>query len=372
MCMNKDPDQFCKFINQGLVYNNNTTDFVVAPCCYYSTMSVLDIEKDIQQQIYHYRQSWKSDHWNKTCRLCLDMEKSGQHSYRQASHDMLPLISDNISMLTVAVNKQCNLACASCGPKDSSFWFQQNKRDGIKDSLAILDLHKDDRQGLITEKFLQVFDTDLFSDIKYIKFGGGEPLISSTHADILRSISDPASVTVQYTSNFSIEPSREIYDLWSKFKLIKWCASLDGMEQKFEMLRWPYKWNSLSKFIIKAKAQVPHNVMFGVEHTLNPLNVWYIDQFRDWFDQEFSTNRFGDITDFNIHVCEGNMSLDQTPPLLREEIQNKLGIHDPVVKLLQQNPYAGTHDRLVTWLDDLDVRRKTHWREIFKEISGFF
>jgi hypothetical protein len=370
--MSKDASRFCKFLNQGLVYNNNTVNFTISPCCYYNKVSVLDIDQDIQTQIDTARHLWKQDDWNITCKICIDCEKSGQHSYRQASHDMIPQSSDRISVLTVAVNKQCNLACASCGSDSSSFWFQQNKRDGIQDLQKIVNLHKDDKHGMITKKFLSVFDKDLFDDITYIKFGGGEPLMSSTHEDILRKIANPATTNLQYTSNFSIEPSQKVYDLWSKFNLVKWCASLDGVDQQFEILRWPYKWHDLEKFVKKIKTQVPHNVMFGVEHTLNPLNVWYIDRFRDWFQKEFATNRFGDHNDFNIHVCEGNMSLNQTPPQLREMIRSKLGDHDPVMVILDQNPYIGSHHKLTSWLDSLDIRRKTNWRQVFREVSEFF
>ena len=372
MSMNKDADQFCKFINQGLVYNNNTVNFTVAPCCYYNKTAVLNIDQDIQSQIENNRKIWNQDDWNQTCKICLDLEKSGQHSYRQASHDMIQQGSDSIAMLTVAVNKQCNLACASCGPDSSSFWFHQNRKDGIQNLKTIVNLHRDDKQGLVTKKFLGVFRTDLFHDVTHIKFGGGEPLMSSTHEHILRSIHDPKVVCLQYTSNFSIEPSRAVYELWSKFKLVKWMASLDAVDQQFEILRWPYKWHDLEKFVKKVKQQVPHNVMFGVEHTLNPLNVWYVDRFRDWFQKQFSTNHFGDSSDFNIHVCQGNMSLEQTPPQLRELIENKFGPHDPMVQLLKQNPYVGSHDRLVNWLDHLDVRRQTNWRNTFREVSGFF
>lgn len=368
----KNAAQFCKFINQGLVYNNNTVDFTVAPCCYYSEKSVLDLKQDIHTQIQNSRERWNRDNWEKTCRICLDHEKAGQASYRQASHDMISQDSNKIKMLTVAVNKQCNLACASCGSHSSSLWFHQNRKHGIQDSPRIVDLHKEDKQGMVVEKFLSVFEFDFLSDVSYIKFGGGEPLMSTIHEKILRAIKNPAEVSLHYTSNFSIAPSPKVYDLWSKFKLVKWIASLDGIGEQFEILRWPYKWANLGKFIAKVKIRAPHNVMFGVEHTINPLNVWYIDKFRDWFNREFATNQFGDANDFNIHVCTGSMSLDQTPLQLREVIEDKLGQQDVVVQLLKQNTYVGSHRELTTWLDSLDVQRKTNWRKTFQEVSGYF
>jgi len=365
-------DQFCKFINHGLVYNKNTEGLVISPCCYFSKNDYLDIEQDINRQIEQRRQAWSKEDWNQTCKICLDLEKSGQHSYRQSSYDVIQDDVDGVAFLTVAVNKQCNLACASCGPGSSSFWYQQNLRDRIQQPSKIINLHREDRLEKDTKKFLSIFKDRAFKDLRYIKFGGGEPLMSSTHADILETINDPSLVTIQYTSNFSIEPSTRIYDLWSKFKLVKWCASLDGVEDQFELLRWPYRWHDLEDFVSRVRNQVPHNVIFGVEHTLNPLNVWYIDRFRAWFRETLATNRYGDPSDFNLHLCIGDMSFDQTPPDLREKIRSKYGPHDPVVRLLDLTPYTGSYSNLLSWADYLDSRRQTNWRHTFAEISSFF
>lgn len=369
---NKQADKFCKFINHGLIYNKSSLGYTVSPCCYFSRNDSLDIDRDFDIQIDQHRQQWNNDQWSETCRICLDLEKSGQYSYRQASFDAIPDDVNDVALLTVAVTKQCNLACASCGPDSSSFWYRQNLRDGVEQPESVVQLHKEDRQERINKKFLDVFKTKTFDDLRYIKFGGGEPLMSSMHEDILRSIANPSSVTIQYTSNFTLEPLPRVYDLWSQFKLVKWCASIDGIGNQFELLRWPHKWQDLVEFISRVKDRTPHNVMFGVEHTLNPLNVWYVDQFRDWFEKEFACNRYGDRTDLNLHLCVGNMSFAQTPPALRQEIFAKYGKNDPVVILLQQNPYPGKHDALVSWMDQLDSRRNTHWRNTFAEVSNFF
>lgn len=363
-------DRFCRFLDHGLVYNNNSTHFTVSPCCYFSKNYEIDPGGDVPVQIMQYRQQWNQEDFSRTCKICLDLEHAGRASYREASFE---ISSDHaISTLTVAVNKQCNLACASCGPESSSFWFQENRRNGIQQPRHIIELHQEDRSGETTESFLSMFRSMDLSHIEYIKFGGGEPLMSDTHEKILGMIPDPSRVTVQYTSNFSIEPASRVFDLWQRFRLVKWCASIDGVGDQFGLLRWPYQWSSLEKFLSRARAQVPHNVMFGVEHTLNPLNIWYFDRFQAWFGSSFAANRYGDPSDFNIHVCQGSMGLEQTPPLLRDEILDRFGPENPVSVLLDNNPYPGSHDRLVQWMDHLDRQRHTQWRQTFAEVADYF
>lgn len=363
---------FCNFFRNGLVYNNNTTHFTVSPCCFYSKPDVIYLDQDIATQLSDCRKSWLNDDINVVCKKCIDAEKVNLTSLRQASFDACSGHDDNIEFLTVAVNKKCNLACASCNSGSSSFWYRENIRDGISETDNIIDLHRDDHLGKIDKEFTNVILDKSFQHLKYIKFGGGEPLMSATHEVILSQIKNPQDVTLQYTSNFSIMPSKRIFNLWKKFRLVKWCASTDGIEQQFEILRWPYHWNDFTEFVERAKDLVPHNVMFGVEHTLNPLNIWYFENFKRWFSDNFSANRQGDPTDFNVHICTGQLDLRQTPELLRKDLSKKLGSTHLVNQILDKHSYTGTYSPMVTWLDSLDQRRRTNWRDTFAEVAGYY
>lgn len=358
--------EFCKFLSQGLIYNNDTTVFTVSPCCYYSKNYPLTSA----DQLLKYKAQWLTPD-PEACKQCLDMESAGQPSYRQASFDLVGS-GDKIQVLTVAVNKQCNLACPSCDAGSSSFWYQENQRNGREQSTKIHQLHQENRQGVTDERFVELLKHIDLSELHYIKFGGGEPLMSSTHAQILRLIPNPDQVTVHYTSNFSIMPTATVLELWTRFRLIKWVASIDGTEDQFELLRWPHQWKRINDLIDQAQEQVPHNTMFGVEHTLNPLNIFYYDRFKSWFDQEFSTNRYGDASDFNLHPCYGVLNINNTPPELRRIISQRYQPDHPVVRMLAEHPYSGSTHALVEYLDLLDVERSHNWRAIFPEVEAYF
>ena len=366
-------ETFCQFLNNGLVYNNNTENFTVSPCCYFSTNYEINPSEDLAQQLEKYQKEWNKSDVSKTCKLCIDMEKSGIHSYRQASFENIADDKNRITMLTVAVTKQCNLACPSCDPASSSFWFQENKRNKISQPISIEKLHQSDKLKQNTQKFIDLLVQQDLSALEYIKFGGGEPLMNDTHLSVLDLIPNPSQVTLQYTSNFSIMPSRQIVDTWKKFKLVKWVASLDGVESQFEFLRWPYRWAELQSFVERAKLLMPGNVMFGVEHTINPLNVYYYDLFERWVSQHLANNASGDESDFNLHPCHGVMSLAVTPPAVREMVQNKLGTTHPVMGLLNQNPYCPeSMQALVQYLDKLNAWRGVNWRELFPDVEKHY
>jgi hypothetical protein len=360
------PEKFCRFLKNGLVYNNDTTHFTISPCCYFDQTYKITPGQSIDRQL------WNNVDLTSACRVCLDLEKSGLHSYRQASFDQTTGTTDLVEFLTVAVNKKCNLACVSCDAKSSSFWYQENIRYNQTQLPEIHALHQEDRAGTTTSEFIKLLaDTDL-SQIKYIKFGGGEPLMSNTHEQIMQLIPHPEQVIIHYTSNFSLMPTAKTFELWKKFKLVKWVASLDGVEDQFEFLRWPYAWKKLVEFVPTALETAPGNVMFGVEHTINPLNVFYIDRFQTWFDQNLKTNRYGDQSDFNLHPCFGTIGLDKTPPGLRNVIEEKYGNNHSVVRMLNQHPYSGNTVELVNYLDTISQQRNLDWRTIFSEVEEFF
>lgn len=359
-------------LQHGLAWNNNVDHFTMAPCCYFSKTYRIDSGQDVMMQLQHNQQHWQKENFAKTCRQCLDQEAVGETSYRQSSFDTVAETAQGITFVTVAVNKQCNLACVTCGADASSFWYQQNRRDGIEQSREIHDMHRQHSNQHTVQQFVDIFAEADLRGVTYIKFGGGEPLMSSVHEKILENILDPAAVILQYTSNFTVAPSAKVLDLWQRFRLVKWCASIDGLDQQFELLRWPHRWIDLENLLSSMLHKVPHNVMFGVEHTLNPLNAWYFDRFQQWFQHRLASNRYGDVSDFNLHRCVGNLDLCQTPPALRRDLEQRLGADSPVVRFLGQYPYNGDHTTLVTWMDDLDRRRSCDWRKTFAEVADYF
>jgi len=365
------PENFCKFLKNGLVYNNNTDHFTVSPCCYFSKNYVINPDRNLNEQLSAHKQQWLNEDFNEVCKLCINAEAAGLYSYRQASFDEIPDNNEQLNFLTIAVNKKCNLACPSCDSRSSSFWYQENLRNNVAQQNNIIRLHQEDREGIITEKFLSTLKTQDLSKVTYVKFGGGEPLMSDTHEQILNLLPNPEKIIIQYTSNFSLMPGNRVFELWKKFKLIKWVASIDGVSSQFSFLRWPYQWKNLEKFVKQAKTNVPSNVMFGVEHTVNILNAFYYPEFKSWIDNNLGTNRYGDPTDLNLHRCEGLLSLDYMPNELRTIVKNKLGPDHLISTMIDQSKYIEELTPTIGYLDQLDQWRNSEWRKLFPEIQKY-
>ena len=149
----------------------------------------------------------------------MQQEKSNIASYRQSSFAYQSYNNNKIVALTIDIDSKCNLACASCNENDSSLWYKEKQKFGIDMKTSIHEMHKnntDENLNLIIDAICKL---DL-SKVEWIKFGGGEPLLSNTHVYFLNKLKkqiDISRVTLNYTSNYSIVPSKATFNLWKQF-----------------------------------------------------------------------------------------------------------------------------------------------------------
>ena len=332
----------------------------------------IDTKKDVYEQYLKHKFAWKNENFDKTCKVCIDHEKVGIESYRQASFNIVPANSKSISMLTVAINKECNLACPQCNSSSSSTWYRENLRNGVKELPEIVSYHTDNHKGKTTEKFVSLFEANDFSNLNYIKFGGGEPLMTETHLEVLDKVQNPANVELQYTSNFSIMPSAEALDKWSKFKNVKWMGSIDGTNEQFSLLRWPHTWEKFKKLCTRAIEETPDNVTFGIEHTLNMFNIFYYDRIEKWYLTEFCKGHSKKRGVLSLHNVFDRMRLSEVPESLKNIIVEKYGNNHKITNILNSEFKADDYKKSIRYMDLLDRQRNTNWRSVFSEIQSHY
>jgi sulfatase maturation enzyme AslB (radical SAM superfamily) len=352
-------NKFCRFLSNGysvsLVQDGN---LVVTPCCWYRGSIPIDQDVELNREIKFNSITT----WTPGCEVCRLQELAGQQSFRQTSFDIISDVEDNLPIaLDINIDLNCNAACVICGPQLSSTWSKQltnRKMIHIKPNL-----NYKDQLG----QFLN--NTDL-SKVQRIKFFGGEPLLTNTHVDILNKLPDPSKVEIWYTTNASIMPTLDILDLWSKFHLVFFEASIDGIGDQFNYIRWPLTWKLIEKNLLELKKIAPINTLFRINHTLNPFNIFYYDRLEEWVNEKFSTNRLGDPTEINIHPCWGDWALDRTPAKLREKIHAKYKDHD-ISKILAMTSNE-SFDTVIQFTKTWDIIRKNNWKEVFPEIVEYF
>jgi sulfatase maturation enzyme AslB (radical SAM superfamily) len=344
-------NSFCRFLSNGCSINLSDNNFVVRPCCWFDGSTTLD---DITK--FNSIETWTSH-----CDVCYKQELAGLHSFRKASFDIVPEDSQGITALDVNIDFNCNAACVICGPESSSLWSKQIN----KHSTIYIQPNTEYQSKL--DYILKNID---MSNLKRIKFFGGEPFMTDSHMQVLSAVPNPKNVSIWYTTNASILPDHKVYEMWSKFHLVFFEASIDGTKEQFEYIRWPLKWNTVTKNLVELKKSGPVNLLFRINHTLNPFNIYYYDRLDEWFVENLSTNRLGDISEINLHPCWGTWGLDKTPNSLRDEVRTKYNNHK-IVAILNQTSLSDTQP-ILDFTNKWDPIRKNNWRSTFPEIIKYF
>lgn len=236
------------------------------------------------------------------CQKCWDLEDKGKVSDRQLKNQSYDYYSDkdikfieedckngNYSpqIVKLYTSNHCNSSCVTCGPTASTKW-QQIRKMPIK-------------KHVISESTLNSID---WKNTKILTFVGGEPLYENKNLDILENLIDVGNNNcfVSLVTNGSVRLSEKQKQKLSKLKNLNICFSIDGIESRFEYLRFPLKWNDITRNIYEYKT-ITNNL--SVSYTISNLNILYYDETIQWFlnnDLNYNHMLVSDPNIFNIDV----------------------------------------------------------------------
>ena len=262
---------YCPIIHGGLTIDiKNDSKILVRQCCLRTDASV---QTDIwnNQKFNDLRSLNIESKWDKGCNQCERNENAGLESFRTGMIKGLD-IKTNLTgpmRLDLMFDISCNLACRTCGPDFSTFWQTHLKTNKIS-FLSNKAIDKSDQM-------IDILKTLDLSNLKMVVFCGGETLLGSSHwkvAEYLAKYAPAQNITLAFQTNGTQAISEKYYKIIEKFKLFKLHISLDGIENQFEYLRWPAKWDSTIKNIFSLNHDIPVNSMFLIEETISILN-WF-------------------------------------------------------------------------------------------------
>jgi len=366
--LSKDYGNWCPEIYRSMFIDRHNSDHVrVAPCCQAvsSIEKVADFDFNTSAHLTQLRERFSRGEKPKECSRCWQAEDLGSRSRRQGMIEFFQLHEVNHTVVLQSIDYEatwaCNLACVMCRPQFSSLWATQK-------NLHKSELSKIGRHFRNQNNFL---DTVPINNIKKIHFNGGEPLLNDDHLDLLNKLEQQdvlKNAQISYNTNGTIMPNKKTIALWSQSRLVKIYFSIDAVGPGFEYVRWPGVWSQTCKNMLDMKQDLPSNVMFGFNSTVGCYNLFEIEDVWNWFDQNISTNREGDVSDFfwqfaqqfdlkNLNADIKNIAIDRLKfiPAL-----------DGIVNYLESEIEHKEDLGWVHYLSDLDSVRGTNWKDSLK------
>jgi hypothetical protein len=348
------PNPTCRLLSNGYKFENSWGPVVIKPCCHFTETQALDASPEQHQQ-FRKKLNGINSYESPACNACNFLENNKlKKTFRMGSFENVPDDAElgDASYLEIQIDKTCNGGCIICGPWYSTYWQNELKQFAIKPEVDPLD------------KILALID---IQKTRKILFLGGEPFLSDTDLRVLPLIQQPNLVDIVYTTNGSIYPSQRHIELWSQFRSVLINFSLDGVGDRFNYIRYPLKWSQVEKNITGMCEEMPPNVKFKSNHTINILNLFYHDEFAAWYSVLQNSPR---INDFTFSPAGGVLSPLKVPEKLFKMLVSKYGHNSKVVKTTASANHD--HSGMLSHLNELDQRRGLDWRQVFPEISDCF
>ena len=369
-------DLYCSMIHGGLTLDFKATDVdnqvVIRHCCLRGDIFPVAIDHNLWQnkKLQTLRETNKQNVWDSGCLNCKRLESSNEVSFRTGMNQGLHITGQtDISgpaRIDLMFDISCNLACRSCGPVASTYWQRHLKE------------HKLWNQPISTpRKKNEVIDAlsklDL-SNLRQLVFCGGETLLGQEYWDVAEWLGNNVpnakqqlTLCFQTNGTQSIHPKN--FDIIEKFHLIKLHISLDGVDRRFEYLRWPAGWNQVTDNILDLRKNLPGNAMFVVEETVSIFNLLYADELKTWIGANFTTNREGDVVNHTKHFAVGNFRLQNMTQeyvdIIEQSPQKNLISTD-----WKENP--GTIHAMLAEIKKFDALRNESFEEVFPELATLY
>ena len=301
----------------------------VSPCCIAPAKDTDTVDFYNNPYLVKIREQWNNNVWPSECSNCKQAEDQGFTSKRQGAEQWYTdrgINNNSVELVRLDywVGNLCNLACAICGPANSSKWREELK---LPTELKKVNVNK--------------FWKDLeLTSLKFIHFHGGEPLLSKEHVEMLHSVPNKSSVQITYNTNGTVKADADLLELWSQFKLVHIDFSIDDIGSRFEYQRYPASWESVANNLQWYYENAPHNTMFGVNTTVSWLNQHSLTELENWLAQNFSVTKFTDPIEHRKQPAIGVLSCNNSPTAIKE------------------------------YLDAIDNRRGTDWKKTFPDLRA--
>ena len=317
-------------------------DSSVLPCCvspyddHYGNVSQESVENIWNNSKYkELRMKMLAGELPSGCKHCHDLEASGFGSMRTTLNarfkDDIPQILMNTSAdgsfhelklkyIDIRFSNLCNFKCRGCGPTLSSSWYEDHNQlyNHVFDKKKVRSVAAD------SPEFWKKFN-ELVMDAEEIYFGGGEPLITKEHFDLLRLLiaKNKTNIRLSYNTNLSTLTygNHNLVELWSKFKSVSLGVSLDDMGARAEYFRNGTKWEVVEANLKNLRDNYP-GVFRYINCTVNIMNVYYLPELYSYL----TNNKFIGMDHFNINLLldPSELRIDVLPPNAKLKVKTKL------------------------------------------------
>jgi sulfatase maturation enzyme AslB (radical SAM superfamily) len=262
------------------------------------------------------------------CQLCWSQETLGLTSKRlhMLNHYNIDAIQNSsangvidtdlfpLQYIDIRFGNLCNLKCRSCGPPDSSLWYEDfvelntpnrtefdyygTNRYQLEKINNVWALKNDDFNWYDNNEFWETI-TKIIPYVDRLYLTGGEPLVNKAQWRLLNTcveLGQSDKITLEYNSNMTKLPDFA-KELWEQFKEVQIGCSIDAIGPLANYIRYPSQWADIEENI-RQLGNIK-NITAKFSPTISVFNVLGFLEIVDWL-QENSISRLRTTPSFHI------------------------------------------------------------------------
>jgi len=368
-----------------------TVQGMVTPCCVYDRnvefksiieFSLKDIvngydQAELRQQFLQgerpagCQDCWKDEDHGKSSKRLRD-----QHVFRKNLFeiDYNDTTCNKLLLLDIKLKNTCNLSCRICNPELSTKWHSELIQN--YNSYPQWHLIKQNKSEWIDDTSSNFWTSiNNCSDIQYLTFSGGEPLLDKSHATMLKYFVDTnrsAEISLHYNTNGTIYADKLI-PLWDQFKQVELSFSIDNVGPKFEYERFGAVWEEVVGNLKKYKKLYASNYILNVYSTVTILNILDSYNLYDFCKQLNLPIVFNVLTNpeelniKNFTLAQKNYISNEIKNIQDDEFEKLI---KPIVGIMIQQEATIAQDKMINYLSVTDKIRNQDFKKTYSELSS--
>ena len=299
-------------------------------------------------------------------------------------------VAKSLVSLDIRFSNLCNMKCIMCSPSYSNLWYEDwikiNNTNKFTLGLKEFSIEGDDKKTTNmphwyeTQKWWDEFDK-IKKDLVHIYVTGGEPFLVPAHGkllDILIENNLAKNITLEYDTNLSVI-NNKIIDRFAHFKKIELRISCDDTKERYELIRFPGKFQLLVDNLATLRKINSSNIEVqsittctGIYSVFAPLRLhnffgslgYKINTRLLEYPTEYElTFLSADIKQKILEVYSKTAVPQYVSSLIVGHLTNTLNESDKQISDIQVEAFRKR-------MNKLDELRGTNWKHVFPEIEN--
>jgi hypothetical protein len=317
-------------------------------------------------------------------------KEDGAITLEKAADVMKPdgSVGEYLISLDLRFTNVCNMKCIMCDSKYSNLWYEDEVKMGKKSfSYGKKMYNLFDVNGVIKSDNVPWHDSPIWWDqfdtikhkVRHIYLTGGEPFIMKGHDVLLDKLIEAdlaKNIILDYDSNLSVI-NQKILNKLLKFKEVSIGVSCDDIGERYELIRFPGKFETLEKnlkFLRDNNFKIRNlSNCTGIYSIFSPIRMY----------EHFSKQGYVKHSDYNFRLLRWPHEYDigylpksvkEKALMIYEKSNLEQGWKEHMMGHLENTMNKCTEEeskkhliKFVAYMDKLDEIRGTDWRKTFPD-----